>query len=1119
MKTAGALPLPEKWMKASWNLQTGRLTGKSNTSCWQMETARKNGKRFRKTITSYAGDAGRLCMKVCSIPCDHGRSSYIRVQQAVKNTSNEGKCPCCRIGTLKLFYLNYSAATAVLGTSLFEELPELQKVIKKRPEKKQSLFKSAKTSPVVEYTEGKRQFLAFSDSRSEAAFFASYMEASYQDFLRRRGVWHIVEKYRDNMAQRPWEIEDFVNALAAYFDENRTFARPGDTGKANLTAVSERNAWIAVMNEMVNARRSTSLASMGVLRFHYKGNDHELVQGAVNDYGLTEESAEALLDLLVMDIVYHGAIKGSYDLNGADREFIYFTTLPKGVVKNKVAEDEEAKTEAKDSTEAAKKPAASIMGWACDARKEGGFYPNGRLKRVMQAFGLNEADANAFLKDYWDEILADDLSRPGKGEKYYYFTTDRFTISAGMGAAPVYQCDTCGRITMMNCRDMCAAIRCRGHLKPIGFQELIGNNHYAKLYASQMMRPMHIKEHTAQLGRAEQQSYQDMFVNKDINALSCSTTFEMGVDVGDLETVYLRDMPPSPANYVQRAGRAGRSRNAAAFSLTYAKLGSHDFTYYKNPEDMITGKIGVPVFTVRNEKVILRHIFAVALSYFFSIHKNIYSNNNADTLLNRDGWEQFCSFLDQKPLLLKTLLEKSIPDEMHHAMGIDDFSWVEKLTGDDGIMTVAVRTFRETVSWYEQKVEQLGKAGNYTDAALVMQQLKEFRKGKDDEQGKNELIEFLVRNNVLPKYGFPVDTVELHQNSEHKKDLRMMRDLQIAVAEYAPDSEVVADGRLYTSRYIRRSPQAGGQNWETAYVAKCPNLSCFTWNHRVRQPTESEIPCVSCRSPIKKDLWKKAIEPRMGFIAESYSKRVPMKKPEKAFRGDDYYIGDSERQIIHKLSFETEKGNKYQMETSVNDSLMVVCNNDFFVCETCGYAFSTAEGGEETLEHPHRTSFNEECTETLKRNKLCHVFKTDVVRITFKTTQASIENVMLSVMYGLLEAISAVLDIERNDIKGCLHKTSGSSGIIYSLVLYDAVAGGAGHVRRVVTEDGAVFQQIIEKAIEITKNCDCSPSCYTCLRNYYNQKIHNRLNREYVYDFLENFKGQVTQISEQEFGT
>ena len=59
-------------------------------------------------------------------------------------------------------------------------------------------------------------------------------------------------------------------------------------------------------------------------------------------------------------------------------------------------------------------------------------------------------------------------------------------------------------------------------------------------------------------------------------------------------------------------------------------------------------------------------------------------------------------------------------------------------------------------------------------------------------------VEFLVRNNVLPKYGFPVDTVELHQNANNATDkkLQMVRDLQLAISEYAPDAQVVADGKL-----------------------------------------------------------------------------------------------------------------------------------------------------------------------------------------------------------------------------------------------------------------------------------------------------------------------------------
>ena len=93
-------------------------------------------------------------------------------------------------------------------------------------------------------------------------------------------------------------------------------------------------------------------------------------------------------------------------------------------------------------------------------------------------------------------------------------------------------------------------------------------NHYARLYSSSHSEPLYIKEHTAQLAKDQQTRYQEAFVQKKINALSCSTTFEMGVDVGSLETVYMRDVPPSPSNYVQRAGRAGRAKHSAAFVMT-----------------------------------------------------------------------------------------------------------------------------------------------------------------------------------------------------------------------------------------------------------------------------------------------------------------------------------------------------------------------------------------------------------------------------------------------------------------------------------------------------------------------------------------------------------------------
>lgn len=74
--------------------------------------------------------------------------------------------------------------------------------------------------------------------------------------------------------------------------------------------------------------------------------------------------------------------------------------------------------------------------------------------------------------------------------------------------------------------------------------------------------------------------------------------------------------------------------------------------------------------------------------------------------------------------------------------------------------------------------------------------------------------------------------------------------------------------------------------------------------------------------------------------------------------------------------------------------------------------------------------------------------------------------------------------------------------MIFSVVLYDAVAGGTGHVRRIVTADGQAFQRVLAKAISVVDNCDCDSSCYRCLRNYYNQKIHDNLNRNQASAFF-----------------
>ena len=1024
--------------------------------------------------------------------CEHDRSKYLYVTKCPPSKTSESpsaKCIACGFGRLRRFYLGSEAATAVLGTELYEQLPEKeQKAIP--PEERvvsSGIFGKSKTQTAKTVSKA-RQFLCFSDSRSEAAFFASYMEKSYEEFLRRRGIWHIVHEMKTD-GKTCIQVKDFVRRLASYFESCDSFRTWDAKPEESFTDVCVRNAWVAVLNEMFNARRSSSLASMGVLSFEFAKNDnYDMLESVAENYHVDVEDIRQLLNLIVLDAVYSGTLTAKdAQLTPADREYIFFTPVKKILKKIKDAEN------------AGK---SWIIGWAARQRGNGNYYYNAKQERIKQALNISAEEANSFLEDYWAEILGN------SGDTDYSFEATDFNIRVnGDPNLKFYRCKKCGKITAHNCLNHCASVKCSGMLEPYDPAEKLATNHYAKLYQSENMKPLYIKEHTAQLSRDQQTTYQKAFVDKKLNALSCSTTFEMGVDVGSLETVYMRDVPPSPANYVQRAGRAGRSKDSAAFVMTYAKLTSHDFTFYQHPTDMISGKIKAPVFELENKKVVYRHIYAVALADFFANHQEVYNSNNANVFLNKNGYELFKTYLQEKPEQLLQRLKKSIPKNIHAMMGIDTWEWVEHLTGEDGVLNIAVTDYLDTLREYEDKLKEYNKNGKIEEAGKCNSQLRRFRMAEEDNAGKRNLIEFLVRSNVLPKYGFPVDTVEMLTRiavgGNGDKDLRLIRDLQMAVAEYAPGSQVVADGKMYTSRYIRKLPKKDDNSWEIGHFSICPNQDCTQENFTKEDVSEGRE-CVSCHKKIPRNRWKQTLEPRMGFIADLKTEEVPMKRPEREYKSEDYYVGDTSRNQIGKWVFEAN-GHKVEVESTTNDTLAVIVQAEYAVCPVCGYA---TEGTAE-FKIPHKTAFGYNCKCSQKPTKtfyLSHDFKTDVAKLTFMHSAANDYNRMLSVMYALLEGVSRQLGIERTDIKGTLFREVKSGYKVYSVILYDAVAGGAGHVRRLVTDDGKVLNTVIEKAIAICEDCDCDGSCYKCLRNYYNQKYHDQIDRMEAATFLKQWR-------------
>ena len=221
---------------------------------------------------------------------------------------------CCNFSIPVHFYLGNEAATAVLGTELYEQLPyEKVEIIEPSKSDKNNIFsvaiKSKKRS-----TELARQFLCFSDSRSETSFFAVYMERSYQDFLRRRGMYNVIKNLKESDKSKI-TVSTFISELKNYFKENYSFVDYDVKYKSKSDIetlndeLSEKNTWIAVLNEMFNARRKTSLVSLGIISFEYFKNSEDVYIEVVQNISyLSKSEAKDFLNLLVQDGVYFGAI-------------------------------------------------------------------------------------------------------------------------------------------------------------------------------------------------------------------------------------------------------------------------------------------------------------------------------------------------------------------------------------------------------------------------------------------------------------------------------------------------------------------------------------------------------------------------------------------------------------------------------------------------------------------------------------------------------------------------------------------------------------------------------------------------------------------------------------------
>ena len=1027
--------------------------------------------------------------------CDCNKNDYFEILKVKSKSGKIHKCPACtrtnpQGSMVWRFLLGKDAIASVLATSLYQQIPSRDRESEKYSEHDGiasddwSSTAGADVSNKVSAGESGdgRQLLIFSDSRQDAAFFAPYLSRTYSQILRRHLILKTINENGDKILENRWRVQDLIPPLRQQIRQLNLL--PGKSFQEQ-----ENEAWKWVLYELLSIDNRIGLEGLGCLGFSLVRPEHWVAPRPLTEppWNLSADEIWILFQVLIDSFRKYRAILFPDNVDPKD-DFFQPTNREYYFRENKSVSQKH------------------IYSWS-----PSGNRLNARLdfiERLAQrlSISLSRKKSIDVLNNIWRKSLELDnqsscwkdcfssINLPGEGTvyriRYNFWELQPRVINKDL---QWYHCGKCNNITLLNLRGVCPTYQCQGKLQRCIPEEVFADNHYRNLYSGVLPLKMRTEEHTAQLKSAVAAKLQTEFIDGKVNVLSCSTTFELGVDVGELESVFMRNVPPSAANYIQRAGRAGRRIDSTAFALTFCQRRSHDLAHFYDPMRIVSGKIKPPHFKIENEKIVKRHVYATALAQFWKDTPEMFGNVESFFFKgDKKGPDLFKEYLDSKPDILHSSLKRIVPKILYKDLKIDTWGWSSGLFDEnEGVLLKATEEVQSDVEEIEKVRKKLIDENKPADYLLrVINTIKQ-----------RYLIHFLSSHNIIPKYGFPVDVValQIQHHSDEAKRLDLDRDLRIALSEYAPSSQIVAGGKLWTSRYLKKTPK---REWPKYKYAVCKH--CHRYQ---RGPEGSDEPlkkCEGCGQFLEGKNQGIFLKPEFGFIASTEQPSEPGEtQPEKTFTTRTYYSGESDRrdELTVKL-----KNNIALRAVPASHGKMAIINHAgyqrFKVCHKCGY---TILGNEKTIT-PHKTPWKTNCSGRLERYSLGHEYLTDILQLHFKGYANPDPGFWLSILYAILEGTSDALDIDRQDLDGCLYSYTGDPSKP-ALILFDDVPGGAGHVHRIAQSEIKI-KQILQSVYQRMKKCECGgeeghASCYGCLRNYRNQFCHTELDRGKVVNFLE----------------
>jgi len=761
---------------------------------------------------------------------------------------------------------------------------------------------------------------------------------------------------------------------------------------------------------------------------------------------------------------------------------------------------------------------------------------------VARRWGVVPELMEAFFESLW-KLLTDELrlivpvqlrsvrNRPVAGaEGACQIDADRLRIAAHQG---VYRCTVCRRTTVRATpRLVCMNRYCSGTLQ---FEAENIDDYDLKVLDEQfhMLIP---REHSAQVPAEERERIENLFKgnHESVNTLVATPTLELGVDIGALDIVLMRNVPPLPANYWQRAGRAGR-RFRMAVNLTYARGASHDRAYFADPLRMLAGSVTPPRINLKNALMIGKHVHAAVLTVLNRLVRDEHALSPAareslSCTLDTCFPEQIRAYLfDEAGNLLKAPvnvrsleveLNRHLPTLLEHLEAIFGSGWpaeAARLVDTVRLRTAVLEMGTELeavvariwqrLQWAIAQMARLnevrlrqGTLSPEEDAlwkrcdTLIKRMKGQLSRSRSETEGYDDtnLFGVLAVEGFLPGYGLDTGSVKAVAQLPPRLGLtsfELPRPAAMALREYVPGNLIYANGNRFVPRSYRLNPDEPLRFAVDLAGEAVVDVAAGDQPVGIGATTIRAVPICDVDMPQQAHISDEE-DYRFQLAVTVIGCELGRHGSGVAFRWQD-------RSVLLR-------DNVHLRLVNVGPSALLQTQLGYPVCLVCGQSRSPFASQAE------RDRFAEDHLVRCGRRVEPTGFYSDIVAHCLTLQGCRDRQEAYSLAESLRIGATRVLEMEPEDLQVLVLARPGQNEV--DALLYDPMPGGSGLLEQLLS----AWPQVVEAALVVCQHCPscCPDACIDCLYTFRNAHYHRFLDRHVAEEKLLQL-GDVLELSHE----